>query len=104
MHGSGGAMPETMLKQMKSNNYMDVFLCGHLHQKYFKEEEVMDIDERIGKVWARPIYLGNMGTFCHFMTEGVSGYGDTKNKVEGTPIGTITLSFNAYQGKVTGHI
>jgi len=104
MHGSGGGVPETMLRDMKQNNYMDVFLCGHLHQKFYKEEEVMDLDEDSGKAWKRPIYLANTGTFCEFMTEGVSGYGDTKNKVIGTPIGTATISFNTYQGKVSGHI
>lgn len=104
MHGSGGGTPETMLKDMKQNNYMDVFLCAHLHQKFYKEEEVIDLDPKTGKAWRRPIYLANMGTFCEFMTEGVSGYGDTKNKVIGTPIGTATISFNTYQGKVSGHI
>jgi hypothetical protein len=38
------------------------------------------------------------------MTEGVSGYGDTKNQVIGMPIGTATVSINAEQNKVNGHI
>ena len=38
------------------------------------------------------------------MTEGVSGYGDTKNQVIGMPIGTATISINAYNNKVNGHI
>lgn len=104
MHGSGGGQPETMLKQMKVNNYMDVFLCGHLHQKYYKEEEAMQMNFKEGMVWKRPIYLANTGTFCEFMTEGVSGYGDTKNQVVATPIGTCTISFNAEKGTVSGHI
>jgi len=104
MHGSGGGQPETMLKQMKMNNYCDIFLCGHLHQKYYKEETVKDVDHAKGKVWDRPIYLANTGTFCEFMTEGISGYGDTKNQVIGTPIGTATISINAESGKVNGHI
>lgn len=104
MHGSGGGQPETMLKQMKMNNYCDIFFCGHLHQKYYKEETVKDVDHDLGKVWDRPIYLANTGTFCEFMTEGVSGYGDTKNQVIGTPIGTATISINAESGKVNGHI
>lgn len=104
MHGSGGGEPESMFKAMKINNYMDIFFCGHLHKKTYKEEEVMDMDHTTGKAWKRPIYLVNTGTFCEFMTEGVSGYGDTKNKVEGAPIGTATISINAKSGKVNGHI
>jgi len=104
MHGSGGGQPETMLKQMKQNNYCDIFLCGHLHQKYYKPETVMDVDHSIGKAWEREIHLCNTGTFCHFMTEGVSGYGDTKNQVIGVPIGTATISINAELNKVNGHI
>ncbi len=104
MHGSGGGQPETMLRQMKQNNYCDIFFCGHLHQKFYKPETVMDVDHDTGKVWQREIHLCNTGTFCEFMTEGVSGYGDTKNQVVGMPIGTATISINAYQSKVNGHI
>lgn len=104
MHGSGGGQPETMLRQMKMNNYCDIFFCAHLHQKFYKEETVKDVDHDKGKVWDRPIYLANTGTFCDAMTEGVSGYMDTKNQVIGTPIGTATISINAESGKVNGHI
>mgnify|MGYP003625694729 FL=1 len=104
MHGSGGGQPETMLKQMKQNNYCDIFFCGHLHQKFYKAENVIDMDHETGKIWQRDIHLANTGTFCEFMTEGVSGYGDTKNQVIGMPIGTATVSINAEQNKVNGHI
>ena len=46
----------------------------------------------------------NTGTFCEFMVEGTSGYGDQKNEVAGTPIGTATLSFSAEEEKIVGHI
>ena len=104
MHGSGGGQPETMLRQMKQNNYCDIFFCGHLHQKFYKPETVMDMDHETGKVWQRDIHLCNTGTFCHFMTEGVSGYGDTKNQVVGMPLGTVTVKINAYENKVNGFI
>lgn len=104
MHGAGGGDPNTMLKQMKQNNYCDIFFCAHLHQKFYKEEEVMDMDHDTGLVEKRPIYLANTGTFCEFMTESVSGYGDQKNQVVGTPIGTATISITAATGKVSGHI
>jgi hypothetical protein len=38
------------------------------------------------------------------MVEGTSGYGDQKNEVVATPLGTATLSFDAYREKIVGHI
>ena len=55
-------------------------------------------------IWWDKFARHNTGTFCDAMTEGVSGYMDTKNQVVGTPIGTATISINAYTGKVNGHI
>lgn len=104
MHGSGGGKPEGMLRQMRVGNYMDIFLCGHVHQKYYGEKSVNDIDHETGKVWKRQISLANTGTFCEAMTENVSGYMDTKNEVDGSPIGTATISINALSNKVNGHI
>lgn len=104
MHGSGGGQPERMFKQMKTDNYMDVFMCGHLHQKRYIPGEAYQMDFRSGKVWRRPTHSINTGTFCEFLVEGTSGYGDQKNEVMGTPIGTATLSFNAEEEKIVGHI
>ena len=104
MHGSGGGQPERMFKQMKTDNYMDIFMCGHLHQKRYIPGESYQMDFRSGNVWRRPTHSINTGTFCEFLVEGTSGYGDQKNEVMGTPIGTATLSFNAEEEKVIGHI
>jgi UDP-2,3-diacylglucosamine pyrophosphatase LpxH len=104
MHGSGGGTPERLFQQMKTDNYMDVFMAGHLHQKRYIPGEVMQMDFKSGKVWRRPTHSINTGTFCEFLVEGTSGYGDQKNQISGTPIGTATLSFDAYQEKIVGHI
>lgn len=104
MHGSGGTSPERMIQQMKVDNYMDVFICAHVHQKRYLPGEALQLDFKTGKVWRRPTYSINTGTFCEFLVEGTSGYGDQKNQVSGTPIGTATLSFNASEEKIVGHI
>ena len=104
MHGYGGGKPENMLRQMRVGNYMDIFLCAHVHQKYYGEKEVMDMDHKEGEVWGRQVTLVNTGTFVHSLTKNVSGYMDTKNEVDGSPIGTATISINAASGKVNGHI
>jgi hypothetical protein len=104
MHGTGGGRPERMFQQMKVDNYMDVFMCGHLHQKRYIPGESYQMDFKTGKVWRRPTHAINTGTFCEFIVEGTSGYGDQKNEISGTPIGTATLSFNAEEEKIVGHI
>lgn len=104
IHGSGGGKPETMFEQMKKNHYMDIFICGHLHQKRYTPQIAIDFDFETGKMWKRDIHLINSGTFCEPLVEGADGYMDRKNEIIPTNIGTTTLEFNAYQGKVTGHI
>jgi predicted phosphodiesterase len=104
IHGNGGGVPERLMKQMKANNYYDVFLSGHLHQKRYHQELAYDFDWDKGGIWERDIHLGNTGTFCRTLTENTDGYMDRKNEVIGSQIGTITLSFNAEQGKIVGHI
>lgn len=104
MHGSGGGQPERMLAQQKVDNYMDVFMSAHLHQKRYIPGEAYQMDFKTGQVFRRPTASINTGTFCEFLVEGTSGYGDTKNQVSGTPIGTTTLSFDAENEKITGHV
>ena len=104
IHGVGGSKPEAMFEQMKVNNYMDIFLCGHSHQKRYQCETVMDFDFGKGRAFEREIHLVNTGTFCRTLSEGMDGYMDRKNKVIGSAVGTATLTVNPYQEKITGHI
>ncbi len=104
IHGSGGGKPETMFEQMKKNHYMDVFICGHLHQKRYTPQVAFDFDWETGKAWKREIHLINAGTFCESLTDEADGYMDRKNEITPTNTGTATLSFDAYQNKIKGHI
>jgi hypothetical protein len=104
IHGSGGGKPERMMEQMKHNAYYDIFLCGHLHQKRYQPEVVYDFDWKSGKTWERDIHLGNTGTFCKTLIEDTDGYMDRKNEIIGSQLGTLTLSFNAEEGTINGHI
>ena len=104
MHGTGGGQPETMLRDMKKNWYADVFLCGHLHQKRYHTEIVNDFNWDAGKCEERSIHLANTGSFQATTTDGVDGYMDRKNGLVGGQTGTITMSFDPYSGKVSGHI
>lgn len=104
IHGSGGGRPEYMFEQMKKNHYMDVFICGHLHQKRYTPQIAVDFDWETGNMWERDIHLINSGTFCKPLVEGTDGYMDRKNEITPTNIGTATLSFDSYNGTIKGHI
>lgn len=104
IHGSGGGKPERMFEQMKKNHYCDVFICGHLHQKRYQPEIAFDFDWDTNMAWERDIHLANAGTFCHTLTNNTDGYMDRKNDIVPSQPGTVTLSFDAYQGKIVGHI
>jgi hypothetical protein len=104
IHGSGGGKPERMFDQMKKNNYADIFLCGHLHQKRYTPEIANDFDFDTGMRWEREIHLVNGGTFCHTLINDADGYMDRKNEVVYSKPGTATLSIHASEGKVVGHI
>ena len=104
MHGSGGGTPENMFRDMKKNQYADVYLCGHLHQKRYQPEIVLDFDWTSGRPYFRDIHLVNGGTFQNALTLGHDGYMDRKNGFTPTNIGTVTLEFNALEGKITGHL
>ena len=104
MHGSGGGQPENMFRDMKKNQNADVYLCGHLHQKRYQPEIVLDFDWSTGRPYFRDIHLVNGGTFQNALTLGHDGYMDRKNGFTPTNIGTVTLEFNASEGKITGHL
>jgi len=104
MHGSGGGQPESMFRDMKKNQNADVYLCGHLHQKRYQPEIVLDFDWSTGRPYFRDIHLVNGGTFQNALTLGHDGYMDRKNGFTPTNIGTVTLEFNASEGKITGHL
>jgi len=104
IHGVGGSKPEAMFEAMKVNNYMDIFLCGHSHQKRYQCETVMDFDFAKGQAFEREIHLMNTGTFCKTLSEGFDGYMDRKNKVVPSSAGTGTLTISPYQEKIAGHI
>lgn len=104
IHGQGGSRPETMFDHMKVNHYADIFLCGHSHQKRYQCESVIDFDYDEAKPYEREIHLVNTGTFCKTLIEDVDGYMDRKNKVVLSAMGTVTLSIDAYNGKITGHM
>lgn len=104
IHGSGGGKPETQMEKQRKNHYCDVFISGHLHQKRYTPGGAMAFDFETGNSIKLKVHSINAGTFCESLIEGADGYMDRKAEAEPTNLGTATLSFDAYNQKIHGHI
>tara|TARA_R110002126_G_scaffold111701_7_gene249617 strand:+ start:914 stop:1807 length:894 start_codon:yes stop_codon:yes gene_type:complete len=104
IHGSGGGKPEPQMEKQRKNHYMDVFISGHLHQKRYTPTGAVGFDFKTGLATKVGIHSINAGTFCEALIEGKDGYMDRKAEAEHTMTGTATLTFNAEQDKITGHV
>lgn len=104
IHGSGGGKPEQMMEKQRKNHYCDVFISGHLHQKRYTPTGAIGFDFKSGLATKVGVHSINAGTFCEGLIEGVDGYMDRKAEAENTMLGTATLTFNAYDDKITGHV
>lgn len=105
VHGfGGGANSYTPLQNLKFNHDADVYLMGHLHQKISMEEMKLKMDWKSGKAGLQKIILGNTGSFTDSIKEGFDQWFDRRNKLIPSSAGTITVSFDAYQGNLHHHI
>lgn len=104
IHGSGGGKPENQMEKQRKNHYCDVFISGHLHQKRYVPGGAIGFDFDAGKATKYLVHSINAGTFCESLIDNADGYMDRKAEAEPTNLGTATLSFNAYQNKISGHI
>jgi hypothetical protein len=104
-HGfGGGAALEKPLQDMKTNNYADVFLMGHLHRKFITQEIVYDYSFAEQDYIEREIVLGNTGTFANSILKGRDSWWEHRNKSVQSRPGTVTVSFDAYKGKLSCHL
>jgi len=104
-HGFGSSMAlEKPLEDMKVNNYADVFLQGHLHRKFITQQIVYDYSFNEKRYIEREVVLGNTGTFCNSILNGRDSWLEHRNKGLHSRPGTITVSFDAYNGKLSCHL
>jgi len=104
-HGfGGGSTIEKPLQDMKMNNYADVFLMGHLHRKFITQEIIYDYSFSEERYIEKEIVLGNTGTFSNSIIRGKDSWFEHRNKGVHAKPGTITVSFDAYNGKLSCHL
>jgi len=105
VHGfGGGANAYTPLQNLMWNHVADVYLMGHLHQKMSIEEQMVSFSFTHGKAVQRKIILGNTGSFTETMMDQVDQWYERRNKMKPAVAGTITISFDAYNGNLHHHI
>lgn len=104
-HGFGSSSSlEKPLEDMKVNNFADVFLMGHLHRKFITEQIGYDFNFSEGQYVEKEIILGNTGTLSNSIIRGRDSWFEHRNKGVHSKPGTITVSFDAYKGKLGCHM
>ncbi len=105
VHGFGGGNNAyTPLQNLMWNHVADVYLMGHLHQKMSMEEQMVSFSFAHGKAVQKKIILGNTGSFTETMLDGLDQWYERRNKMKPAVAGTITISFDAYNGNLHHHI
>jgi hypothetical protein len=105
-HGAGGSKSTLKpLNDMAVNVEADIFMMGHLHQQagykqltqYYNTQKQSWDTKRILKV--------NGGCFTETLTLGKDSWLEhKKNEIVASEPGTVTISFDAYKGKISFHM
>lgn len=104
-HGFGSSiLLEKPLEDLKVNNYADVFLMGHLHRKHITQQIIYDYSFTDKQYIEKEIVLANTGTFSNSIIRGRDSWYEHRNKGVHSRPGTITVSFDAYNGKLACHL
>ncbi len=102
-HGFGSGQPETALKQLTVNVEADVYQMGHLHQPMGIKSDILYFNDKI-KAWdSKDQIMVNSGCFTTGIADGKDEWFGQRNKLRTSKPGTITISFDAYKGKMNVH-
>lgn len=103
-HGfGGGASPAQALDNFMQNKVADVYLMGHFHHKSTDEQIVFDYSWDEKQYIERKVLLGNTGNFTNSVLRGNTSWFERRNKLKPSPPGTITISFDPYNGDFNWH-
>jgi len=106
MHGGysgrqmGGAV--NRLKQISGDFDCDVVLMGHSHDTGIRTSTRIGYDLKHNDMVRKKILLGNTGTFLRSYMKNADNYEEI-SPGEAKRVGTITISFDPYAGKMAGH-
>jgi len=103
-HGAGAGQPEKALHDLTVNVEADIYQMGHLHVPLGIKEDILFWNEKI-KGWDRKEQiLINSGCFTTAVRGGTDQWFEQKgNKLKTSKAGTMTVSFDAYNGTLNYH-
>lgn len=102
-HGFGSGQPETALKQLTVNVEADVYQMGHLHQPMGIKTDTLYWNDKTKEWDSKDQILVNSGCFTTGIANGKDEWFGQRNKLRTSKPGTMTISFNAYEGKMNVH-
>ncbi len=103
-HGAGGGKTLNALEQLTFNNEADVYQMGHLHDPMGIKRDCYFYNDKKKKWDTKEQILINSGCFVTAVRDNVDQWYEQKgNKMLTSKPGTWTVSFDAYNEKVSQH-
>ena len=103
-HGAGGGTSLKALENLTINTEADVYQMGHLHDPMGVKRDTFYYNDKKGSWDTKEQILVNSGCFTTAIKNNVDQWMEQKgNKLVTSKPGTWTVSFNAYESKVSQH-
>lgn len=105
-HGAGGSKSTLKpLNDMAVNVNADIFMMGHLHQQAGYKQLVQFYNESKQRWDVKRILKINGGSFTRTLTLGKDSWLEhKKNEIVASEPGTVTVTFDAYNDKISFHM
>ena len=103
-HGAGGGTSLKALENLTINTEADVYQMGHLHDPMGVKRDTFYYNDKRQSWDTKEQILVNSGCFTTAIKNNVDQWMEQKgNKLVTSKPGTWTVSFNAYENKVSQH-
>lgn len=103
-HGAGSGDPKKALDNLMFRVEADVYQMGHLHDPQGHKGDWYFFNDKINRWDSKEVIQVNSGCFTTALRDNVDQWMEQKgNKNKTSKPGTWTVSFDAYNGKVSQH-
>lgn len=102
-HGFGSGDAKKALENLTVNVEADVYQMGHLHQPMGIKTDTLYFNDETKSWDTKDQILVNSGCFTTGIADGKDEWFGQRNKLKTSKPGTVTVSFDAYHGKMNVH-
>ena len=103
-HGAGGGGTLKALENLTINTEADIYQMGHLHDPMAIKRDTFFYNDKKNSWDTKEQILVNSGCFTSAIKNNTDQWMEQKgNKLQTSKPGTMTISFDAYKGKVNEH-